>query len=54
MRYQAEPGNEGSLVTRGKGREKSEAEPLDMRYQAEPGNERIFIFLTPPSTVISH
>ena len=50
MRYQAEPGNE----RRGKRREKSEAEPLDMRYQAEPGNERIFIFLTPPSTVISH
>jgi hypothetical protein len=36
MRYQAEPGNEG---TRGKRREKSEAEPLDMRYQAEPVNE---------------
>ncbi|MEG4485588.1 hypothetical protein, partial [Microcoleus sp. D2_18a_B4] len=28
-------GNEG----RGKRREKSEAEPLDMRYQAEPVNE---------------
>ena len=39
MRYQAERGNEGSVVTRGKGREKSEAEPLDMRYQAEPVNE---------------
>jgi hypothetical protein len=35
MRYQAEPENE----RRGKRREKSEAEPLDMRYQAEPGNE---------------
>ncbi len=35
MRYQAEPGNEG----RGKRREKSEAEPLDMRYQALPVNE---------------
>jgi len=35
MRYQAEPGR----GTRGKRREKSEAEPLDMRYQAEPGNE---------------
>jgi hypothetical protein len=43
MRYQAEPGNEGSLVTRGKGREKSEAEPLDMRYQAEPVNEESHI-----------
>jgi len=36
MCYQAEPGNEG----RGKRREKSEAEPLDMRYQAEPVNEK--------------
>ena len=35
MRSQAEPGNEG----RGKRREKSEAEPLEMRYQAEPVNE---------------
>ena len=35
MPYQAEPGNEG----RGKRRERSEAEPLDMRYQAEPVNE---------------
>jgi hypothetical protein len=35
MRYQAEPVNEG----RGKRREKSEAEPLEMRYQAEPVNE---------------
>ena len=43
MRYQAESGNEGSLVTRGKGREKSEAEPLDMRYQAEPVNEESHI-----------
>ena len=40
MRYQAEPVNEGSGVTRGKRREKSEAEPLEMRYQAEPGNEK--------------
>jgi hypothetical protein len=37
MRYQAEPGNEGKK--KGKRRERSEAEPLDMRYQAEPVNE---------------
>jgi hypothetical protein len=39
MRYQAEPVNEESLVTRGKRMEKSEAEPREMRYQAEPVNE---------------
>ena len=35
MRYQAELGTR----ERGKGREKSKAEPRDMRYQAEPVNE---------------